>query len=235
MSADTVGPALDARLIFLQGVRFEYASRLLSQDLDWHMNNLPAATEEDDLPSGLSVPPPESGVVIRKLDARQRESFPPTLDPLAVNVALTTELYLKTLVVYETGDRPKVHPLAGLFAAISEPRRKRIEGLYEADCAIHPQLRHEREATDDRRRFELVPTLERNSHVFSKQRYSFERPLSNLDIMSSIAVAIRQVILEAEPGWKPVTACLETLPTLLHPCAPEPVFEPFPIRRAGSQ
>lgn len=205
--------ALAPKEIFLHAVFFDYATSVLNWGAFVELSMMPPP------PAGELVPPPESGVGVAH--SLTTEGLPPPLLPMIVNGALAIELYLKALVVHETGTRPQVHKLSELFQKLSGPCRAQVERFYNEEFENAPDLVYARSIATDKNQYKLEKMLTRYNDMFVKIRYSYEWPRLDGSSLTPIRHALLRTILAVKPEWAPLARCLETPPTYL--CPPPPI------------
>jgi hypothetical protein len=100
----------------------------------------------------------------------------PVGPPWAVLTALATELYLKALVMLESGNYPRIHELQDLYRRVSLAKQKRIKEFFN-EVFIRPAYKailRDKGKTVDPQEFEVQGALRRLNNTFVEYRYSFE-------------------------------------------------------------
>jgi hypothetical protein len=121
--------------------------------------------------------------------------------PTMVLSAFASELYLKCLLILETGETPEdSHLLHVLYRRLSNKRRRRIEEMWDADA--RPKL-------ENLARMLGVPTdlpnaLFRCSKAFEQLRYAYESKFNNVTYyIGDFPWVLMRAIVEIKPEWTP--------------------------------
>jgi HEPN domain-containing protein len=120
---------------------------------------------------------------------------------MATNAAFSLEMYLKCLLLLETGNALWGHDLYDLFRTLSESTRSELtrahEEFVESNPALMERLSQEGLATD------LEQLLKRGRSAFSDFRYAHEQiPLNTDFALNGLTYCVRERILMLRPEWK---------------------------------
>jgi HEPN domain-containing protein len=136
--------------------------------------------------------------------------------PLAVNHALSLEIYLKCLVYLEGKTLDREHGLKTLFEMLDNSTQERAEQYYEQFrinspyCqAMEAELR--RLGRDPAVEYEFKAALAKGSDAFVKMRYAYEGELGRNYLLMPLELGIRRIILERNPSWDPEAVSLKSL------------------------
>jgi hypothetical protein len=208
----TVTGAIDPKDIFENAVAFDYTARLLQYDLIKRLH-YEYQSHNDGSGNFINICPP-----------------PPELKPALVNCALAIELYLKCILLIETGNTYIGHDLSTFYSMISSSMRNRIESIYNQAFSTYPAYVSERDNSPDKTQFELVSVFQSNDSTFMDVRYSYEpKPLWAGKLPDLAKFALARAILELKPEWAPLSDCLGRLPKIQYLPMPVQPFSPgFP-------
>jgi len=119
--------------------------------------------------------------------------------PTMVLSAFAAELFLKCLLVLETGAAQPTHRLDVLFKRVSHKRQRKIQELWEADCRpkLMPLCRALNLPSD------LSNALVKCGSAFENLRYYYEQPDKVAYYIGDFAWILMRVIVEIEPEWIP--------------------------------
>jgi hypothetical protein len=119
--------------------------------------------------------------------------------PTMVLSAFAAELFLKCLLVLETGAAAPTHRLDVLFKRVSHKRQRRIQELWEADS--RPKLislcRSLSLPSD------LSNSLVKCGSAFENLRYYYEDPAKVVYYIGDFAWIVMRAIVELKPEWTP--------------------------------
>jgi hypothetical protein len=119
-----------------------------------------------------------------------------------VNEAFCLELYLKCLLMLETGNKGHGHKLKDLFDKLSQTNQAKVERYYNEDLGdlkmVTVQRRGKTYASD------LNGVLQATSDSFVEWRYLFEEKMDPKPILGwqSLRASLLRLILELRPDWK---------------------------------
>lgn len=130
--------------------------------------------------------------------------------PTAVCAAIATEIYLKCLVLIDTGTAARGHDLNRLFELLTPGMRSAIGVSYND---AHKQVTYQIPPGASNRAFGLDHALTMASKVFEKMRYAYEKPNDVLSIFPVLPYALQQTIVAINPDWKPPEPLNPTPPT----------------------
>ncbi len=140
----------------------------------------------------------------RKL-TRSGASIIPLLIPQVVNSSLSSELYLKCLILIETGNIPHEHDLAKLFDGLRDETKQVIENEWNAETAkrsaVLDEIDHRAGGAVTART--LTDALAKEGRAFENWRYAHEPgPLCNFSL-SNLPAILRNEILAIRPELQP--------------------------------
>jgi len=123
--------------------------------------------------------------------------------PAAVLSAFTCELFLKTLVLIETGRIPKNHHLLILFNSLKPATQKRIEELWDEYAVryAYKWIEIERGIGVPISR-DLRIALKLGSKTFELARYAYERGEEFQFYLGALPDMLKKVAFELRPDWK---------------------------------
>jgi hypothetical protein len=132
--------------------------------------------------------------------------------------AFAAELFLKCLLVLETGAAQPTHRLDVLFKRVSHKRQRKIQELWEADCRpkLMPLCRALNLPSD------LSNALVKCGSAFENLRYYYEQPDKVAYYIGDFAWILMRVIVEIEPEWIPEEPSPVALGTLMPRRCPPP-------------
>ena len=113
--------------------------------------------------------------------------------------AFAAELFLKCLLVLETGEAPPTHRLDLLFKRLGHKRQRRIQELWEADGRpkLIPFCRALNLPSD------LSNALVKCGSAFENLRYYYEDPEKVVYYIGDFAFILMRAIVEIRPDWRP--------------------------------
>jgi hypothetical protein len=119
--------------------------------------------------------------------------------PAMVLSAFAAELFLKCLLIMESGAAPPTHRLDSLFKRVSHKRQRRIQELWETDGRpkLQPLCRSLNLPSD------LSNALAKCGSAFEKLRRYYEDPNKVVYYIGDFAWILMRVIVEIEPDWRP--------------------------------
>jgi hypothetical protein len=119
--------------------------------------------------------------------------------PTMVLSAFAAELYLKCLLVMQSGSAPPIHQLDKLFKQLNHKTQRRIQELWEADGRpkLMPFCTHLGLPSD------LSNALAKCGRAFENLRYYYEDPTRVVYYIGDFAWIVMRVIVEIKPEWKP--------------------------------
>ena len=129
----------------------------------------------------------------------------PLLIPQVVNSSLSSELYLKCLILIETGNIPHEHDLAKLFDGLRDETKQVIENEWNAGTAKQSTVLDEidRRAGGAITARTLTEALAKEGGAFVNWRYAHEPgPLCNFSL-SNLPAILRRQILAIRPELQP--------------------------------
>lgn len=119
--------------------------------------------------------------------------------------ALACELFLKCLVLIETGKLERGHHLKHLFDRLEMNTKRSIRSIWDAEIVPRQKLlwdAFERE-TGSKISRDLPTALSRSKGAFEKLRYSYEGDVENIDyVLNELPWILKRVILARHPEWK---------------------------------
>lgn len=208
---------LDPKDIFAHAARYEYVCIMLTRNVNADLMKRPAA------PPGATGSIPViwmrtgPGGPIHTVAMNSLLDFPPALLPLIAVGALTVELYLKALVVLDTGQPPQTygHTLSSLFTnGLTAAHKKRLEQLYQEESDKAGHFAHGKSIAADKSQYDLIPMLKRNDNTFTRMRYPYELDDDwAADTLQPIWCALRRLIVEIKPEWQKLLDALGRIPT----------------------
>jgi hypothetical protein len=145
--------------------------------------------------------------------------------PLAVNHALSLELYLKCLILIEKGTHSDDHDLKKLFHVLPVATREKARKYYDKIRNNDPMCQREaerirQEGEDPEDDFALKAALKHAATAFVRCRYPYEEGSDFNYALVPLEIAIRRIILEHKPEWSPALIhqqqLLDTPPTSQH-------------------
>jgi hypothetical protein len=121
--------------------------------------------------------------------------------PTMVLSAFASELFLKCLLILETGEAPEnIHPLHVLYRRVSHKRRRRIEELWDNDA--RPKLAGLAQALN--LPTDLPNALFQCSKAFEQLRYAYENNFNNVRYyIGDFPWIVMRAIVEVKPEWTP--------------------------------
>jgi hypothetical protein len=123
--------------------------------------------------------------------------------PAATNHAFAVELYLKCLILFDTGRMVRGHRITRLFAALIASRQRQIVDVYQRQIARDANVAYLRSRGANDEEFKFDNVLARLDEAFVRIRYGFEGGIPNfIQVGGGVCAAIRSVILEAQPDWR---------------------------------
>jgi hypothetical protein len=134
----------------------------------------------------------------QRLRAMGQDAIP--LAPAAMVLsAFSAELFLKCLLVLESGAAPPTHRLDILFKGLSHKRRRRIDEIWEGDARpkIASFCRQLAQPSD------LSNALIRCGSAFENLRYYYEDPEKVVYYIGDFAWIVMRAIMEIKPEWRP--------------------------------
>jgi hypothetical protein len=135
---------------------------------------------------------------------------------MVTNSAFASELYLKCLIIIETGQLMKdQHNLRKLFLKLREDTQKTIENHFDEEMAKAPDISEEAKARLGGR---IPPTTLREALVqggdaFIKWRYIYEDTNLQFFALFPLPKFLADVILARKPEWKNFELTLGKLPS----------------------
>lgn len=120
----------------------------------------------------------------------------------AVNEAFCLELYLKCLLMLETGKQAHGHKLKALFEGLSATNQAKVQTYYDEDLgpdkSVTVQVRGKTYTSD------LNGVLLATDNSFVEWRYLFEEKYDPKPILGwqSLRAALCRLILELRPDWQ---------------------------------
>jgi|TARA_Y100000052_G_scaffold26754_1_gene32274 hypothetical protein len=139
-------------------------------------------------------------------------------ESIAVNAAMSTELFLKCLLQIDLGGWTNGHNHVQLFRELSVDRQKEIRRYH--DNYMETDLEQIRRANWNSQMYGLPPSkldfdsqLNEKKNAFIHMRYWFERPESRLEYKTlgypdTVARSVRNVILKVRPEWEDIAITL---------------------------
>jgi hypothetical protein len=120
--------------------------------------------------------------------------------PTMVLSAFAAELFLKCLLVMESGAAPPIHRLDLLFKRVSHKRQRRINELWETHGRpkLMPLCRALKLPSD------LGNALSKCGTAFENVRYYYENPQKVVYYIGDFAWILMRVIVEIKPEWTPM-------------------------------
>jgi len=219
-------PSYDAKEVFLQGMSFEFSSRILASDNNNRLMQLHQQKIVKQVPSThTSELPVELQAILSQhpdqvhpdmgISSTSDLSLVPTSIPSIINAVFAVELYLKCLLVIDNRPRPQKHELSMLFDNLLDDRKKSVEELYLETAKKSPgEYSLPPLAHGD---YAIRHWLKDNENVFIEMRYVYELASCRGGNPFAPLNALRGVILRIKPDWVKLTACLCTRPIVLYP------------------
>jgi hypothetical protein len=129
--------------------------------------------------------------------------MPLLASPAMVLAAFASELYLKCLLILETGRTPPTHHLKSLFRELTPQTRKKIEDGWNRVLPIRQPLWDAMERTTGKK----PPTafddaLTEGSRAFTELRYSHENEGNPTFLLGDLPPVLVNVIWERMPAWQ---------------------------------
>jgi hypothetical protein len=137
------------------------------------------------------------------------EDYPDVYNyPLAVNHAFCLEIYLKCLVILEGGTPGRDHRLKNLFELLDPSTQEKAKRHYDEIRSSDPYSQYKaaelkRLGRDPERESNFDAAILSGSDAFVKMRYAYEGIASENYLLMPLEFAIRRIILERNPSWKP--------------------------------
>lgn len=219
--ATSAHPPLNPEVIFRQALNFDYSGQLLSNATgsllmarvaSGEFANSPiSAPTEAQTPGGLLIPLPKREPTNCVTVPPQALFGLPTLIPTLVLQAFATELYLKCILVLNTGDAPHVHQLVQLYQQLTPTQKTRVEELYNAECQSDLAFQG-MQGTEPTTTFTLVYALQEMNRAFEAWRYAYES-VPEKSFLGHPWIAAARLILELRPDWLPIVAALGVPPS----------------------
>jgi hypothetical protein len=130
----------------------------------------------------------------------------PCMLPFIVIIAFCAELYLKCLLMLETGNYVVGHDLERLYSQVSALRRARIKEFFNEVFirAAYERILQEKGLPIDPLELEIEGALRRLNNAFVEYRYVFEG-LANEKTSFGVDVvcgAVFRAIMEIKPEWQ---------------------------------
>jgi hypothetical protein len=234
---NTKKTTFDAREMFIQGLRFDYACNILSADsagqtrVGLRAGKIKKA-DISKMPAGLGVP--TGDIAISTFNS---EDCPYSAIPLIVNRVLTAEIYLKCILRLKQITYPKDkkgHTLSEMWTLVPNDIQAVVEKRYKVEFESS-SLVPARNAATDKTAFDLVNFFRMNDTTFTAIRYAYEYEDWTALTLQPATIALRCAILKLQPQWKPFAECLENGPTLLHRSKQSPIAVPHLLLPSGSQ
>jgi hypothetical protein len=121
--------------------------------------------------------------------------------PTMVLSAFASELFLKCILILETGEAPEnIHLLHVLYPRVSHKRRRQIEEMWDADA--RPKLARLSQVKN--LPTDLPNALFQCSRAFEQLRYAYENQFNNVTYyIGDFAWILMRAIVEIRPEWTP--------------------------------
>lgn len=132
------------------------------------------------------------------------------------NSAFASELYLKCLIILETGQLMKdQHNLRKLFNKLHEDTKKTIENNFDKGMSEAPEISEEAKAQVGGRTppRTLWEALEQGGDAFVRWRYIYEDDNLKFFALFPLPKFLEDVILTRKPAWKDFKLTLRKLPS----------------------
>lgn len=134
-------------------------------------------------------------------------------EPIVLNAALCTELYLKCLLLLDKGGWTNGHDHVKLFNELSEAFQFNVRSFHEHYLKTDPEQIRRAEWNKDTIDGTPPPSLDFDSQLAEKRdafiymRYWFENPDERLSFQTigypdTVALSLRHIIAKIKPEWK---------------------------------
>jgi HEPN domain-containing protein len=119
---------------------------------------------------------------------------------LATTTSFALEIYLKCLLLLETGNAPRDHDLYNLFHSLKSATQSELTKDHEKFVKLNPAFKAR--LTEEGLPLDLEELLKRGRNAFVDFRYAYEHdPVRSDFALNGLTKCVREQILKIQPDW----------------------------------